>query len=164
MNKIRLSRNFCFEAAHALLGYDGACRHIHGHSYKLVVTIMGSPLQENSHPKDGMVMDFGELKNIVETAVIKPFDHALLLNENSPAGLVEQLVKNHEKLVLLAYQPSCENLLLDIQDRLTYLLPKHVSLHSLNLSETENCFAEWFAADNDKSALFHELIEEIAYS
>ena len=88
MNKIRLSRIFRFETAHALLGYDGACRHIHGHSYKLVVTIIGTPLQDESHPKNGMVMDFGDLKKTVENAVIEPFYHALLLNKNAPADLV----------------------------------------------------------------------------
>ena len=148
MDRIRLSRNFSFETAHALLGYDGACRHIHGHSYKLVVTIIGTPLEDELHPKNGMVMDLGDLKKTVELAVIKPFDHALLLNEKAPAALVEQLEKNDEKLVLLPYQPSCENMLLDIKDRLQNLLPPNIELHSLKLAETENSFAEWFAADN----------------
>lgn len=148
MSKIRLSRKFTFETAHALLGYDGACRHIHGHSYKLVVTIIGTPLEDESHPKNGMVMDFGDLKKTVEISVIKPFDHALLLNERTPANLVEQLQKNSEKLLLLPYQPSCENMLLDIQNRLQNLLPEDIALHSLKLSETENSYAEWYASDN----------------
>src|SRR5687768_15142640 len=148
MDRIRLSRKFTFETAHALLGYDGACRHIHGHSYKLVVTIIGTPLQDESHPKNGMVMDFGDLKKTVGLAVIKPFDHALLLNEKAPVALVEQLVKNNEKLILLPYQPTCENMLLDIKNRLQNLLLENIELHSLKLSETENSFAEWFASDN----------------
>ena len=154
MDKIRLSRKFTFETAHALLGYDGACRHIHGHSYKLVVTIIGSPLHDELHPKNGMVMDFGDLKKTVELSVIKPFDHALLLNEKAPVALVEQLEKNDEKLVLLPYQPSCENMLLDIKNRLQNLLPENIALHSLKLSETENSFAEWFASDNVCTVIF----------
>ena len=148
MNKIRLSRIFRFETAHALQGYDGACRRIHGHSYKLVVTIIGEPLQDDLHPKNGMVMDFGDLKKIVNEQVVKPFDHALLLNQSAPAGLVAQLRKHDEKLVLFPYQPTCENMLLYIRDRLQESLPDSISLHSLQLSETENSFAEWFAADN----------------
>src|SRR6478735_7033709 len=135
MDKIRLSRIFRFETAHALLGYDGACRHIHGHSYKLVVTVIGQPLQNETHPQNGMVMDFGDLKKLVETAVIKRFDHALLLSENTNAGLVAQLQANNENLVLLPYQPSCENMLLDIRDRLKIVLPENIKLHSLQLSE-----------------------------
>ncbi|KAA9345964.1 6-pyruvoyl trahydropterin synthase family protein [Adhaeribacter soli] len=148
MNKIRLSRIFRFETAHALQGYDGACRRIHGHSYKLVVTIIGEPLLDELHPKNGMVMDFGDLKKIVSEQVVKPFDHALLLNQTAPADLVAQLRKNDEKLVLFPYQPTCENMLLYIRDRLQESLPDNIGLHSLQLSETENSFAEWFAADN----------------
>lgn len=160
MNKIRLSRKFTFETAHALLGYDGACRHIHGHSYKLVVTIIGTPLEDETNPKNGMVLDFGDLKKTVEHAVIKPFDHALLLNEKAPVALVEQLEKNDEKLVLLPYQPSCENMLLDIKDRLQNQLPDNVELHSLKLSETENSFAEWYAADNINAVIFANKLAE----
>src|SRR5688572_24840416 len=111
MNRIRLSRKFTFETAHALLGYDGACRHIHGHSYKLVVTVIGTPLLDETHPKNGMVMDFGDLKKTVEISVIKRLDHALLLNENAPSDLINALKLNNEKLLLLPYQPSCENML-----------------------------------------------------
>lgn len=160
MDKIRLSRKFSFETAHALLGYDGACRHIHGHSYKLVVTIIGTPLYDENHPKNGMVMDFGDLKRTVEQAVIKPFDHALLLNERTPVKLVEQLEKNNEKLLLLPYQPSCENMLLDIQHRLQNLLPENILLHSLKLSETENSFAEWYASDNEAEEILTNKMAE----
>lgn len=156
MSKIRLSRIFRFETAHALLGYDGACRHIHGHSYKLVVTIIGTPLKDETHPKNGMVMDFGDLKKTVENAVIKPFDHALLLNKNAPAELVEALKKNNEKLFLLPYQPSCENMLLDIQIRLQNLLPVNIELYSLKLSETENSYAEWYASDHIQEDIITE--------
>ena len=148
MDKIRLSRIFRFETAHALLGYDGACRHIHGHSYRLVVTIIGAPLQDDAHPKNGMVMDFGDLKMLVEKAVIKPFDHALLLNDKASVDLIEQLKKNDEKLVLLPYQPSCENMLLEFKNTLQKMLPASIKLHSLRLWETENSFAEWYASDN----------------
>ena len=148
MDKIRLSRIFRFETAHALLGYDGACRHIHGHSYKLVVTIAGIPLADPEHPKNGMVMDFGDLKKIVQQHVVKVFDHALVLNREAPAELVEQLQQNNEKLVLSPYQPTCENMLLDIKQRLLDQLPLTVTLHSLRLAETENSTAEWYASDN----------------
>jgi 6-pyruvoyltetrahydropterin/6-carboxytetrahydropterin synthase len=148
MNNIRLSRIFRFETAHALLGYDGACRHIHGHSYKLVVTVIGKPLQDDNHPKNGMVMDFGDLKKLVNEQVIDRFDHALLLHENAPELLVKQLQQNQENLVLLPYQPSCENMLLDIKNQLQNSLPTNIKLHSLLLSETENSFAEWHLTDN----------------
>ena len=151
MEYIRISRKFSFEAAHALQNYDGACRHIHGHSYKLEVSLLGPVRQEWGHPKDGMVMDFGDLKKLVQTLVIGEWDHALLLHQKTKPALIDQLRKNGEKLVLLPYQPSCENMLLDIRSRLQQHLPPEISLRRLMLSETENSYAEWYAEDNTGS-------------
>ncbi|HEY4650658.1 MAG TPA: 6-carboxytetrahydropterin synthase [Pontibacter sp.] len=147
MEKIRLTRLFTFEMAHALQDYDGPCRNIHGHSYKLQVTIVGTPLADEAHPKNGMVLDFGDLKKLVNTTIVDPLDHALLLRENTPAELVETLRKLHHKLVLTPYQPTCENMLLDFKRKLRQVLPGHVELHSLKLWETQNSFAEWYASD-----------------
>ncbi|MBC3541432.1 6-pyruvoyl tetrahydropterin synthase family protein [Rufibacter sediminis] len=148
MNRIRLTRRFTFEAAHALTHYDGLCRHIHGHSYKLEVTVIGIPLTHSEHPKDGMVLDFGDLKNLVHTHVLQPLDHALLLREDSSAALLTVLQQEGHKLLLTRFQPTCENMLLYIKDQLLPHLPEPVDLHSLKLWETENAFAEWYAADN----------------
>ncbi|RNI30343.1 6-carboxytetrahydropterin synthase [Rufibacter immobilis] len=149
MNRIRLTRRFTFEAAHALTHYDGACRHIHGHSYKLEVTIIGTPLNEEQHPKDGMVLDFGDLKTTVNTHVLQPLDHALVLRENSSPALLNVLQEEGHKVLLTAFQPTCENLLLYIKDQLQPHLPAHVQLHSLKLWETENAFGEWYVSDNE---------------
>ena len=67
---IRITKEFKFEMAHALMGYDGLCRNIHGHSYGLNVTVAGYPIDEEGHPKLGMVMDFGDLKKIVRKAIV----------------------------------------------------------------------------------------------
>ncbi|RAU82820.1 6-pyruvoyl trahydropterin synthase family protein [Pontibacter arcticus] len=147
MAKIRLTRLFSFEMAHALNGYDGACRNIHGHSYKLQVTVIGTPLEATEHPKNGMVMDFGNLKKLVYHAILDELDHALLLPDTSNPELVETLQKLHHKLVLTPYQPTCENMLLDFKTRLQNQMPLHVELHSIKLWETQNSFAEWYAAD-----------------
>jgi len=66
MDKIRISKQFFFEAAHALYGYDGKCKNIHGHSYILTVSVKGEPIHDPTHEKNGMVMDFGDLKAIVK--------------------------------------------------------------------------------------------------
>jgi 6-pyruvoyltetrahydropterin/6-carboxytetrahydropterin synthase len=146
MNTIRLTRRFTFEAAHALAHYDGLCSHIHGHSYKLEITITGRPKAEPGHPKDGMVLDFGDLKQLVQAHVLDSLDHALVLREDSPASLLDALQEH--KLLLLPYQPTCENLLLYMKDRLQPQLPAEIQLHSLKLWETENAFGGWYAADN----------------
>ncbi|TXK32805.1 6-carboxytetrahydropterin synthase [Pontibacter qinzhouensis] len=146
-SKIRLTRLFTFEAAHVLQNYDGACRNIHGHSYKLEVTIMGTPITDKQHAKYGMVMDFDDLKKIVHESLLQPVDHALLLREDSPKELVQTLQKLHHKLVLTPYQPTCERILIDFKAKLRNQLPVYVELHSLKLWETQNSFAEWYSSD-----------------
>jgi len=64
MNKIRITKQFDFETAHALYGYDGKCKNIHGHSYHLHVTVIGTPIDDLSNSNNGMVLDFGDLKNL----------------------------------------------------------------------------------------------------
>ena len=147
MSRIRLTKIFNFELAHALYGYDGPCRNIHGHSYQLEVTVSGIPLDDASHPKHGMVMDFTDLKAIVSEQVVRRLDHALILNGDSPHRDIPQLDRNFEKVVFVDYQPTCENMLADFAERIGKLIPERVRLESMKLKETPNSYAEWIAAD-----------------
>ncbi len=64
---IRVTKEFPFEMAHALWNYDGPCRNVHGHSYRLFVTLSGKPpIDVEGNPKNGMVIDFSDLKSIVK--------------------------------------------------------------------------------------------------
>jgi len=149
MNIIRVTKSFNFETAHALYGYDGKCKNIHGHSYKLYVTVKGTPIADNSNPKFGMVIDFGDIKKIVKAEVVDLFDHAILLNENSPhKALGEQLIAEGHKVIFTPYQPSCENMLIDMVNRIKPHLDSSVQLQGLRLHETETSYAEWLAEDN----------------
>jgi 6-pyruvoyltetrahydropterin/6-carboxytetrahydropterin synthase len=148
MAKIRITKEFKFESAHALLGYDGPCKNIHGHSYRLAVTVIGEPINDDSSPKNGMVMDFGILKQIINDSIVKPFDHALILNAKTEHVHSKETKSLAEKLILADYQPSCENLLLDFVERIKNKLPQHIQLFSIRLDETSNSFAEWYASDN----------------
>lgn len=148
MEYIRLTRQFTFETAHALLNYNGPCKNIHGHSYKLQVTILGKPIVDKTDPKYGMVIDFGDLKKLVNEHIVSPLDHALILREDTDPELVTVLQQLNHKLVLTPWQPTCENMLIDFKNKLQTTLPKSIELHSLKLWETENSFAEWHAADN----------------
>lgn len=149
MQFIRITKEFKFEMAHALSGHDGPCRHIHGHSYELLVTIKGMPLNNPHSPKNGMVMDFGDLKKIVKSCIIDRFDHALVLNskhKNSFCAIKNELF---EKVLWVDFQPSSENLLIYFADILKPLLPREVKLWSMKLRETVTSFAEWYAEDNE---------------
>lgn len=149
MEKIRITKQFTFEAGHALFGYDGKCRNVHGHSYKLSVTVIGSPITEKDHVKLGMVIDFGDLKSIVKEEIIDKFDHATIFNKNTPhIELAKDLEQRGHNIILADYQPTSESMVLDFASKIRSRLPNNIKLHSLKLQETETSFAEWYAADN----------------
>ena len=148
MNIIRLTKEFRFEMAHALWNYDGLCRNLHGHSYILRVTVKGRPLDDANHVKHGMVMDFGDLKAIVNDEILSRLDHAILISDRSSVDQVKNLPQMAERLVVVDYQPTCENMLVDFAKRLSARMPQNVQLHSLRLNETATSYAEWYATDN----------------
>ncbi len=149
MSTIRITKKFNFETGHALFGYDGKCKNIHGHSYKLFVTVSGQPISDNTDPKFGMVIDFGDLKKIVNQEIVDVFDHATIFNKNTPhVELAKELLDRGLNVLLTDYQPTSEMMVIDFADKITARLPKNLKLHSLKLQETETCFAEWFASDN----------------
>ncbi len=149
MSKIRITKKFSFETGHALYGYDGKCKNVHGHSYKLSVTVMGSPIEDRTDAKFGMVIDFTDLKKIVKEEIVDQFDHATVFNETTPhIELANELIKRDHHVILVDYQPTSENMVIDFSKRIRSRLPENIALFSLKLQETESSFAEWFATDN----------------
>jgi 6-pyruvoyltetrahydropterin/6-carboxytetrahydropterin synthase len=111
--RTRVTRRFTFEAAHQLDWHSGACKNLHGHSYRLEVTVSG-PLTD-----DGIVIDFADLSEVVQREVLDRFDHTYL----------NDLLPN----------PTAELIAADIWERLT---AAGVALHRIVLWETENSCVE----------------------
>lgn len=148
MAAIRVTKEFTFEMAHALLGYDGSCKFVHGHSYGLSVTVIGNPIANTADPKLGMVIDFGDLKKIVKETVVDTFDHALVLNSKTPHEHFKESKELFDKLIVVDFQPTSENLVADFANKISEKLPDSMRLFSLRLRETGTSYAEWFASDN----------------
>ena len=150
MSKIRITKQFSFETGHALYGYDGKCRNVHGHSYNLDVTVIGIPIKDSTNVKFGMVIDFGDLKKIVKEEIVNVFDHATVFNKNTPhIELAKELKDRGHNVLLVDYQPTSEMMVIDFSSKIKKRLPENIKLHSLKLQETNSSFAEWFASDND---------------
>lgn len=151
MTNVRITKEFSFECAHSLYGYDGRCSQIHGHSYRLFVTIKGEALSESESPKDGMLADFRDLKNLVNTLVIDKYDHALVLMKGTP--LSEELSQSYSNVIIQPFRPTSENLISHFASLISQGIsedPKfrNSTLFSLRLYETATSFVEWFADDN----------------
>lgn len=149
MSNIRITKQFSFETGHALYGYDGKCKNVHGHSYKLSVTVIGTPITDRNNVKFGMVIDFSDLKKIVKEEIVDLFDHATVFNETTPhIELANELKNRGHHVILVNYQPTSENMVTDFAEKIKNRLPDSIKLHSLRLQETETSFAEWYASDN----------------
>ena len=142
---IRVTKEFDFETAHALDGYNGKCKDIHGHSYHLTVTVKGEVINDQTDPKDGMVLDFKDLKSIIKTKIDPIFDHRLILRNNSRFKGIEKM---NEAVRYVDYQPTCENMLLEIVDIFNRFLPSNIQLCKVSLRETASSYSEWLAEDN----------------
>ncbi len=143
---LRVTKEFTFEAAHALDGYDGKCKDIHGHSYKLAVTLKGKVNEDKTNPKCGMVIDFGDIKSVVKDKVLNQFDHYLLLREDSRFKGIET---KGERIRYVNYQPTCENMLLEIVNQLKSEFTPHAQLVEVTLRETATGYATWNYKDEE---------------
>jgi 6-pyruvoyltetrahydropterin/6-carboxytetrahydropterin synthase len=148
---IRVTKEFSFEMAHALWNYDGPCRNVHGHSYRLFVTLAGTPLDNEGNPKNGMVIDFSDLKKIVRKEIVDVFDHSVVVSKKFDKEKMHMFAGLFGNTVIVDYQPTCENLVSDFASKISVQLPQGIKLHSLKLYETATSYAEWYAADNDNN-------------
>ncbi len=149
MPRVRVTKEFRFEMAHALWNYDGKCANIHGHSYILQVTVIGEPITDESSPKLGMVIDFGDLKKIVNDAIVNQMDHSLVISERSKHDTLLQTEQMFDRRHITHYQPTCENMVVEFANLIRSKLPAGVSLFAVRLWETANSYAEWYASDNE---------------
>jgi 6-pyruvoyltetrahydropterin/6-carboxytetrahydropterin synthase len=149
MSNIRITKQFSFETGHALYGYDGKCKNVHGHSYHLDVTVIGQPISDSTHVKFGMVIYFSDLKKIVKEEIVTVFDHATVFNKNTPhVELANELASRGHDVILVGYQPTSEMMVIDFAEKIKKRLPETIKLHALKLQETTTSFAEWHASDN----------------
>jgi len=148
MATLRLTRIFSFDMAHVLLNYHGKCKNIHGHTYKLEVTVKGVPCNDDTSPQKGMLIDFSDFKKLIQDEIITVWDHALMIHQDSDSLLLDVLKKNYEKIIIVSFQPTTENMICELASIIKKILPADLQLFSLRLYETEKSFAEWFAAEN----------------
>uniref|UniRef100_A0A6H1ZVJ2 Putative 6-Pyruvoyl tetrahydrobiopterin synthase n=1 Tax=viral metagenome TaxID=1070528 RepID=A0A6H1ZVJ2_9ZZZZ len=122
---ISITKEFRFEAAHHLPNYEGKCRFVHGHSYLLAVEVSGEIDESSETALNGMVMDFGELKKVVNKKIIDKLDHTDLNN--------------------IFKSPTAEVMTYWIVRQLRESLPFGVRLNRVRLWETDTSYAEWKA-------------------
>jgi len=139
---LQLTKIFKFETAHAIHGYEGLCKNIHGHSYELHVTVRSQALQGDQYIQEpGFLVDFKDLKNIVKSHIVDHFDHSLIL---SKAYLTAHPhLAQLDNIDIWDVEPSAENILLYILAQLKDKMPEGIYIHNLKIYETSTSYAEW---------------------
>ncbi len=141
LGMLKITKIFYFEMAHAIHGYSGACKDIHGHSYELHVTVSATIDHKNYLPSPGFIIDFKELKKQVQQDVIIHFDHKVCLSQNFLAAFPG--CATLPNLIIWEAEPTAENILITIQQVLQKSFPVNVTLEYLKLFETKDSYAEW---------------------
>lgn len=152
INTIEVTKIVEFEMAHALHNHSGQCKNVHGHTYKLEVTLKGATSEAPHQANDGMVIDFSALKGIIEDEIICIADHALWLNHLDPrAGMLEPNPM-FGKMQAVSYNPTCENMVAKFASILKEVFYEKgytgLTLTKVRLWETSNSYATWRYSDN----------------
>lgn len=141
-----ITRRLEFDAGHRISTHTSQCRHLHGHRYVIEVTLSGNIISDEGVPEQGMVMDFSEVKRIVQTHIVDQWDHSFLVYRNDSVVLnFLQSLPDH-KTIVLESQPTAENLatiafqILDQAFQDTY--GNQLKLERVRLYETPNCWAD----------------------
>ncbi|MDR2972685.1 MAG: 6-carboxytetrahydropterin synthase [Bacteroidales bacterium] len=148
MALLRLTRVFNFDMAHVLLNYPGKCNNIHGHTYRLEVTVRGTLCNDETSPKKGMIIDFSDFNDLIQSKIIDVWDHALIIHQNSDPALLNALKNNYKKIIITAFQPTTENMVCELASIIKQILPSDLQLFSLKLCETDKSYIEWYALEN----------------
>ena len=134
---ITVTKTVKFDAAHVLTNHQGLCKNLHGHTYRLDVTVSSCDGDQSD-----MVIDFKDLKNIATEVICERFDHAFIYNSNSPgeSEIASVVQKNGMRTVALPFRSTAENLARyffnELKERISGLV-------SLKVWETPDSYAEY---------------------
>ncbi|MFI3256403.1 MAG: 6-carboxytetrahydropterin synthase QueD [Psittacicella sp.] len=136
-------KEFSFDAAHLLNAHDGKCKNLHGHTYKLQVEIESNELIE-SGPKQGMVKDFAEIKEIVKSLVVDKLDHAFLYNKTnaSESSIASVLIADNLKVFPFESRTTAEEMSRFIFDKLKN--EGKLNIKKVRLWETQGSYCEYY--------------------
>lgn len=129
----RVTREIRFCYGHRLLNYDGKCRHLHGHNGRAVITLQAPQLD-----RLGMVMDFTQIKQVVNTWIDETLDHRMLLHRDDP--VLEYLKKQGEPVYVMDVNPTAENIARLIFD---FTAAQGFPVVEVQLWETDHCYASY---------------------
>jgi len=141
-----ITRRLEFDAGHRIPDHRSLCRHLHGHRYAIEVTVSGDITRMDGDPRNGMVVDFSEIKTLIKQLVVDRWDHAFLAYQGDTAIIAFLDTLPDHRTVVLDVVPTAENLAQKAFDLLDApvgaLANKALRLENVRIYETPNCWAD----------------------
>jgi len=139
-----------FDAAHMLSQHEGLCNNLHGHTYKLEITICyfseeGEYNLIEFGSSEGMVVDFKDLKNIVQKEILDKYDHAFICwtrGDKLELDLGKLLIDNNKRVVYMSSRPTAENMAIEFFRLIHFKLPQNYMVSAVKVWETPTSYAE----------------------
>ena len=146
MKYFEITRKLEFDAGHRIPNHNGQCRHLHGHRYCLEVTLRGHVNETSGARDEGMIMDFGDIKKIMNDVLIQHWDHSFFVAQTDTELIAFlKTIVDHKTTVMQAV-PTAENIAQYAFDLLAPVLNNHfmkkLTLQRVRLYETPNCWAD----------------------
>ena len=133
-----IRKTFKFEASHRLMSsFSKCCQTIHGHSYKVELFI-----STDEFNADGMVIDFGEVKDWV-MPLINSWDHSLILHEKDPI-IKKKMLGRQYKIAKVKFNPTAEHMAEYIYGYVFNIMPSRIDNIKVRVHETDTGWAEYF--------------------
>jgi 6-pyruvoyltetrahydropterin/6-carboxytetrahydropterin synthase len=138
MAEMKVCKTFEFDAAHRVFGHGGPCAYLHGHRYRLQVVVEAPDLNAL-----GMLIDFGEIKRIVNEQLVGRWDHAALFRYDDPlvAAVQEAQPDARERVIMLPDNPTAEVMAKTAFQAIAKALPEGLTLSEVTLWETPDSSA-----------------------
>lgn len=111
----QLTTHACFDSAHFLSGYEGKCSNIHGHRWKLEVTVQNETLEQTGQMR-GMIVDFGQLKDDIKK-IADEFDHSFIIEEGTLKEKTVEALREEFRMIFVHFRPTAENFAKYFYDR-----------------------------------------------
>jgi 6-pyruvoyltetrahydropterin/6-carboxytetrahydropterin synthase len=149
---MRITRRLEFDAGHRIPNHASLCRHLHGHRYAIEVTVSGNVVTAAGDAEQGMVADFGGLKELMNRHVVDPWDHAFLVyaNDTQMVSFLNSIPKH--RTVIFDAPPTAEHL---AQTALRILAKacadnygSRIRIEQVRIYETPNCWADALTGDS----------------
>lgn len=130
---------------HRVPNHKNKCKNLHGHRYKLELTVNGEIKDDKGSSDEGMVADFGDIKEIMKLKVHDPLDHCFMIYEKDPLFFEGSKIELNERegFFVVPFIPTAENIVYWCYKQIQGTLPQGVSVRKLRLYETPNSWAEF---------------------